>query len=51
MARYVSKERRRLEEELLFYLRRYRFFQSRFARKDDLDWIISQIVDELKSDI
>lgn len=47
----VSKERRRLEKELLFYLRKYRFFQSRFTHNSDLDWIIAQIVEELKSDI
>ena len=51
MKQDVSKERRKLENELLFYLRKYRFFQSRFTHKDDLDWIITQIVEELKSDI
>ncbi len=51
MAQFVSKERRKLEKELLFYLRKYRFFRSRFTYKEDLDWIISQIVEELKSDV
>ncbi|SCD21752.1 hypothetical protein PSM36_2963 [Proteiniphilum saccharofermentans] len=51
MKQYVSKERRKLEKELLFYLRKYRFFQSRFTHKNDLGWIISQIVEELKSDV
>lgn len=51
MPQYVSKERRKLEKELLFYLRKYRFYKSRFTYKDDLDWIINQIVEELKSDV
>lgn len=40
MKQYVSRERRKLEKELLYYLRKCRFFQSRFTHKYDLDWII-----------
>lgn len=48
MKQYVSKERERLEQELLFYLRKSRFFRCRFTYKEDLDKIISDIVEELK---
>ncbi len=51
MKMYVSKQRRMLENELLNYLRRYRFFASRFKYISDLDNIIKDIVEELKSDI
>ncbi len=51
MKEYLSKERRRLEKELLLYLRKYRFYSSRFKRLSDLDSIINEIVNELKSDI
>jgi len=51
MNEYVSKARRRLEKELLIYLRKYRFYSSRFKRIDDLDGIIHQIVNELKKDV
>jgi len=32
MNEYVSKERRRLEKELLMYLRKYRFYSARFKK-------------------
>ena len=51
MNEYVSKERRKLEKELLMYLRKYRFYSARFTRLDDLNKIITQIVDELKKDV
>ena len=51
MNEYVSKARRRLEKELLMYLRKYRFYSARFKRIDDLDGIIHQIVNELKKDV
>ena len=51
MNEYVSKERRRLEKELLMYLRKYRFYSARFKRIDDLNGIIYQIVNELKKDV
>jgi hypothetical protein len=41
MKEYLSKERRRLEKELLLYLRKYRFYSSRFKRLSDLDAIIN----------
>lgn len=51
MKEYVSKERRRIEKELLLYLRKYRFYASRFKRLNDLDTIINEIVNKLKRDI
>ena len=51
MKEYVSKERRRLEKELLLYLRKYRFYSARFTRKDVLDNTINDIVNDLKKDI
>lgn len=51
MKKYISKERREVEKELLMYLRNYRFFCSRFTFKDELDKLINDIVEELKSDI
>ena len=48
---YISKERRRLEQELLTYLRKYRFYKSRFRNIKDLEFVINSIVEELKSDI
>jgi len=48
---YVSKERRRIEKELLFYLRKYRYFSSKFRYIEDLDFVINDIVDELKKDV
>ncbi len=51
MSPYVSKERKRLEKELLMYLRKYRYFKSVFRFQTDLDDIINQIVQELKRDI
>lgn len=51
MGRYVSEERKRLERELLNYLRNWRFFVARFKHIEDLEVIVNQIVDELKSDI
>jgi len=51
MSQYISKERRRLEKELLLYLRKYRFYSVRFQNISDLETIIFQIVNELKSDI
>ena len=48
---YVSKERRRIEKELLYYLRKYRFFASRFRDIRDFDSIINDIIEQLKSDI
>jgi len=51
MNEYVSKARRRLEKELIMYLRKYRFYSARFKRIDDLDGIIHQIVNELKKDV
>ncbi len=50
MKENISKERRRIEKELLFYLRRYRFYASRFKRLNYLDSIINEIVNELKRD-
>jgi len=49
--RYVSKERKKIEQELLYYLRNYRFFESRFRDIRDLNAIIYNIVEELKSDV
>jgi hypothetical protein len=51
MREYISKERRRVEKELILYLRKYRFYASRFKRLNDLDTIINEIVNELKRDI
>jgi hypothetical protein len=51
MKEYVSKERRRLEKELLMYLRKYRFYSTRFHNISDLETIINDIVNELKSDV
>lgn len=51
MKKYVSKKRREVEKELLMYLRNYRFFKSRFTHKNELDSLINDIVEELKSDI
>ncbi len=51
MSPYVSKERKRLEKELLMYLRKYRYFKSVFRFQPDLDDIINQIVQELKRDL
>jgi len=51
MKEYVSKKRRQLEKELLFYLRKYRFFSSRFKNTEDLESIINEIVEELKTDV
>ena len=51
MKQYVSKKRRQLEKELLFYLRKYRFFTSRFKNIKDLESIIDEIIEELKSDV
>jgi hypothetical protein len=47
----VSKKRRQIENELLFYLRRYRFFASRFRDIKDFDAIINEIIEQLKSDV
>lgn len=51
MSEYVSKERKRLEKELLMYLRKYRFYSARFHNISDLEAIIQQIVNELKRDV
>ena len=51
MKEYVSKKRKQLEKELLYYLRKYRFFASRFKHIEDLDSIINEIIEELKTDI
>ena len=51
MKDYVSKERRRIEKELLYYLRKYRFFASRFRDLRDFDSIINDIIEQLKSDV
>ena len=51
MKEYVSKERRRIEKELLFYLRRHKFFASRFRHIEDYDAIINELVEQLKSDV
>lgn len=51
MKEYVSKERRKLEKELLMYLRKYRYFSVRFTRLQDLDEIINEVVNELKKDV
>jgi hypothetical protein len=51
MKEYVSKERRKIEKELLFYLRRHRFFASRFRNIKDFDAIINEIIEQLKSDV
>jgi hypothetical protein len=51
MKEYVSKKRRKIENELLFYLRRYRFFASRFRDIRDFDAIIDEIIGQLKSDV
>lgn len=48
MKNYVSKERRQLEKELLFYLRKFRFFSMRFKQIDDLNKLIAENVEELK---
>jgi len=51
MKEYVSKKRRQLEKELLYYLRKYRFFSLRFKHIEDLESIINEIIEELKSDV
>ena len=51
MKEYVSKKRRKIEKELLFYLRKYRFFASRFRDIRDFDAIIYELIEELKSDV
>jgi len=51
MKEYVSKKRRQLEKELLFYLRKYRFYAVRFRNIEDLESIINEIIEELKSDV
>jgi len=51
MKEYVSKKRREIERELLFYLRKYRFFASRFRDIRDFDAIINEIIEELKKDV
>ena len=48
---FVSKERRKIEQELLYYLRNYRFFESRFRDIRDFDSIIDGIIEQLKSDV
>jgi len=50
MREYISKKRRQLEKELLYYLRKYKFFSSRFKYIEDLDSIINEIIEELKTD-
>lgn len=50
MKDYVSKKRREIEKNLLFYLRRYRFFSSKFEDSRDLDAFINDIIEQLKSD-
>ena len=49
--RHVSKERKQAEKELLNYLRNWRFFKSRFEHIEDLEVIINDIVEYLKSDV
>jgi len=51
MKEYVSKKRKQIEKELLFYLRKYRYFSSKFRHIEDLDSIINDIVEELKKDV
>jgi len=51
MRKYVSKERKKIENELLFYLRNHRFFASRFRHVEDYDAIINEIIEQLKSDV
>ena len=51
MKEYASKERRKIEKELLYYLRNYRFFESRFKNIEDFNSIINGIIEELKSDV
>ena len=51
MKEYISKKRRQIEKELLFYLRKYRYFTTKFRRIEDLDSIINEIVEELKRDV
>jgi len=49
--RCVSKERKRAEDELLNYLRNWRYFASRFRQIENLETIINDIVEYLKSDV
>ena len=49
--KYVSKERRKIEQTLLYYLRNYRFFESRFRNIEDFNSIIDGLIEELKSDV
>jgi len=51
MKKHVSKERKKIENELLFYLRNHRFFASRFRYIEDYNAIINDIIEKLKSDI
>jgi len=51
MREFISKKRRQLEKELLFYLRKYKFFTLRFKNIKDLESIINEIIEELKTDI
>lgn len=51
MKKYVSKERKRIEQDLLYYLRNYRFFTSRFRDARDFESIINGLIEELKSDV
>ena len=47
---YVSKERRKIEDELLFFLRKYKFLSARFKNTKDFDDMIDDIVEELKKE-
>lgn len=49
MNEYISKERKRIEKELILYLRKYRFYSMRFKNINELDQIINDIVNELKT--
>jgi hypothetical protein len=51
MGRYVSKERKKIEQELLHYLRNFRFYESRFKDIKDFEAIIDDLIKELKSDV
>ena len=51
MGRYVSKERKKIEQELLHYLRNFRFYESRFRDMRDFNAIIENLIEELKSDV
>lgn len=44
----VSKERKRVEKELMFYLRYYKELESRGHYQSELDYEIERLIEKLK---